>query len=50
MPDRSLAFKVDENLPEAIAADFRDAGYAASTVASQGLAGVARRTATEGRA
>ena len=40
MPDRSLAFKVDENLPDAVAAVFRDAGYAASTVASQGLAGV----------
>lgn len=40
MPDRPLAFKVDENLPEDVAAAFRDAGYEASTARSQGLAGV----------
>ena len=40
MPDRPLAFKVDENLPEDVAAAFRDAGYEASTATSQGLAGV----------
>jgi predicted nuclease of predicted toxin-antitoxin system len=38
--DRPLAFKVDENLPEEVAAAFRDAGYEASTARSQGLAGV----------
>lgn len=40
MPDRPLAFKVDENLPEDVAAAFLDAGYEASTATSQGLAGV----------
>jgi predicted nuclease of predicted toxin-antitoxin system len=40
VPDRPLAFKVDENLPEDVAAAFRDAGYEASTARSQGLAGV----------
>ena len=40
MPDRPLAFKVDENLPEDVAAAFRDAGYEAFTATSQGLAGV----------
>ncbi len=40
MPERPLAFKVDENLPEDVAAALRDAGYEASTVTSQGLAGV----------
>ena len=40
MPDHPLAFKVDENLPEDIAAAFRDAGYEASTATSQGLTGV----------
>lgn len=40
MPDRPLAFKVDENLPEDVVVAFLDAGYEASTATSQGLAGV----------
>ena len=40
MPDRPLAFKVDENLPEDVATAFLNAGYEASTATSQGLAGV----------
>jgi predicted nuclease of predicted toxin-antitoxin system len=40
VPDHPLTFKVDENLPEDVAAAFRDAGYEASTARSQGLAGV----------
>lgn len=32
MRDRPLAFKVDENLPEDVAAAFPDAGHEASTV------------------
>ena len=40
MSDRPLTFKVDENLPEDVAATFRDGGYEASTATSQGLAGV----------
>jgi len=39
VPDRLLAFKVDENLPEGVAAMLREAGHEASTVASEGLAG-----------
>jgi len=39
VPDPPLVFKVDENLPEDIAATLREAGHQASTVASQGLAG-----------
>lgn len=40
MSNRPLAFKVDENLPEDVAAAFLDAGYEASTAMSQGFAGV----------
>ena len=39
MPDPPLVFKVDENLPEDVAARLCEAGHKASTVASQGLAG-----------
>ncbi|MBI1893749.1 MAG: DUF5615 family PIN-like protein [Candidatus Rokubacteria bacterium] len=39
MPDHPLAFKVDENLPEDVAAVLREAGHEAATVTSQGLAG-----------
>lgn len=47
MPDRPLAFKVDENLPEDVAAALREAGHEAATVASQGLAGVEDARLTE---
>jgi predicted nuclease of predicted toxin-antitoxin system len=40
VPDRPLAFKVDENLPEDVATAFRNAGYQASTATSQGLGGL----------
>jgi predicted nuclease of predicted toxin-antitoxin system len=47
VPDRPLAFKVDENLPEDVAAASRDAGYEASTATSQGLAGIEDARLTE---
>jgi predicted nuclease of predicted toxin-antitoxin system len=39
VPGPPLVFKVDENLPEDVAAVLREAGHEAATVASQGLAG-----------
>ena len=39
MPDRPLAFKVDENLPDEVARILRDAGYDAVTIGTQKLSG-----------
>jgi predicted nuclease of predicted toxin-antitoxin system len=39
VPDRPLAFKIDENLPDDVAAALRVAGYDATTATSQGLGG-----------